>query len=112
MLLLGISLRVYWWAEKGFWEDSFALEAGLRTCGFGDLLSGKLGFGQTAPIGFSFLEKTLGELSGWNERVLTFPLLFAGIATLFLLDMVLLSLYILQYLVYYLLKVGIGLGLV
>ena len=83
-LLAGTLLRVHLWAIKSFWLDSYALKAGLRMHSWSEILSGPLGFEQSAPIGFCLLEKAVGELSGWNDQALTFPLLRVGIGSLFL----------------------------
>ena len=81
-LLAGALLRIDLWWTKGFWIDSCALQAGLRTHSFREIMSGPLGFGQSAPVGFCLLEKAVGELSGWSPRALTLPVLLAGLATL------------------------------
>ena len=82
--LVGTLLRFDLWWTKSFWGDVYALKAGLRSHSFHDLLFGPLGFGQSAPVGFSLMERAVGRLSGWSDHVLAMPLLAAGLATLFL----------------------------
>ena len=79
-LLLGAVLRLDLWLTKAFWIDSYALKAGLRNHSFAEILSGPLGFGQSAPVGFCLFEKAVGGLSGWNDHALALPLLLAGLA--------------------------------
>lgn len=81
-LLLGAVLRLDLWLTKAFWIDSYSLKAGLRSHSFGEILSGPLGLGQSAPVGFCLFEKAVGELSGWSDRALALPLLLAGLAVL------------------------------
>lgn len=83
-LLVGTLLRLDLWWNKSFWGDCYALKAGLRSHSFLELLFSPLGFGQSAPVGFSLMERIMGELSGWSDHVLTVPLLAAGLAILFL----------------------------
>lgn len=88
-LLAGTLLRLDIWWTKPYWIDAYALKAGLRTHSFIEILSSPLGFGQSAPIGFCVIEKMIGELSNWNDKALTFPILLVGLATLYMFPLVL-----------------------
>lgn len=87
-LLAGTLLRLDIWWTKPYWIDAYALKAGLRTHSFIEILTSPLGFGQSAPIGFCVIEKIIGELSNWNDKALTFPILLIGLATLYLFPVV------------------------
>lgn len=81
-LLVGAILRVHLWATKSFWLDTYALKAALRNHTFREILSEPLGFDQSAPLGFCLLGKAVGELAGWSDHALSFPLLLVGLAVL------------------------------
>lgn len=81
-LFLGFLLRFDLWWTKSFWIDSYSLKAGLRIHSFSEILLGPLGFDQSAPVGFCLLAKAVGALSGWNDRAMTLPLFFSGLAVL------------------------------
>jgi hypothetical protein len=85
-ILFGASLRAVVWACKHFWWDSYALLQSVVGKTFFQLLSAPLDRGQSAPAGFTLFMKLWGTVFGFSEAVLTFPLLVAGVSTLFVLD--------------------------
>ena len=86
VILVGASLRTVVWACKHFWWDSYALLQGIVGKSFLQLISAPLDGGQSAPVGFSLFVKLWGTAFGFSEKALAFPLLVAGMATLFVLD--------------------------
>ena len=86
IVLFGCFLRVDLWATKSFWCDTWALEAGISTHTAAEILTGPLGFNQSAPVGFSLLAKALGSCLGGSGAVLTLPLLLASCLVLALLS--------------------------
>ena len=82
---LGVVVRLAFWLSRNFWLDTYSLKAGIITHTFRELLLGPVGFGQSSPIGFTIVSKVLGCATGYSDRALVFPMVVAGIATLFLL---------------------------
>lgn len=86
VLFAGAALRIAVWTCKHFWWDSYALLQSFTCRTFFQLLTGPLDRGQSAPVGFTLTLKVWGSVFGYSERILTFPLLLVGIASLVLLD--------------------------
>ena len=78
IILFGCFLRMDLWATKAFWCDTWALKAGIATHTATELLTGPLGFNQSAPIGFSLLSKAIGSLTANSDLAMTLPLLLAS----------------------------------
>ena len=85
ILALGMLLRIDLWLTKSFWCDTWSLKAGILTHSAWEILTGSLGFNQSAPVGFSLLEKVIGEITNYSGLALTFPLLICGCISLVLL---------------------------
>ncbi len=83
-VVVGVLLRVHLWATRSFWIDAYALKAALRVSSFAEVFAAPLRFNQSAPVGFCLVEKAIGELFGWSNLALTFPMLLAGLAVLLL----------------------------
>lgn len=83
-IALGILLRIDLWWTKPFYGDSFALKAGIISQSFTQLLTGPVGFNQSAPVGFVLISKAIGELSSYDNRALTLMPLLCGIVSIFL----------------------------
>ncbi len=82
IICLGFFLRFDLWATKDFWCDTWALKTAIQTHSALEILTGRLGFNQAAPVGFSLLEKAVGVVSGYSGTAMTLPLLLAGCASL------------------------------
>jgi hypothetical protein len=78
----GVALHILQWARsRPFWLDEEMLALNLRDRGFHEL-PGALWLGQTAPLGWLALQRTVLLVFGSSERALrTVPLCF-GIATI------------------------------
>lgn len=82
VILFGCFLRIDLWATKSFWCDTWALKAGIVTHTPIELLTGPLGFNQSAPVGFALLSKVIGLFTNNSDLAITFPLLLASCITL------------------------------
>ena len=82
IVVLASTLLVYQWTGgRTLWLDEEMIAANIRDRGFADL-TGALWLGQTAPLGWLFLQRAMLVVFGTSEVALRFvPVLF-GIATL------------------------------
>lgn len=78
ILAAGLRLRVYL-MDSSLNHDEAALAVNLIHRGFFGLLKG-LDFGQVAPVGFLWLEKVIGQMTGYSEMGLRLVPFLAGIA--------------------------------
>jgi hypothetical protein len=81
---LGIILRLRkYFSNRSLWTDEAAIALNIINRSFNELLQ-PLDYGQTAPIGFVFIEKILVNLLGNSEYVLRLYPLLCGIISIFL----------------------------
>lgn len=82
VVVVASAFLVYQWTGgRTLWLDEEMVAANIRDRGFSEL-SGELWLGQTAPLGWLYLQRAMLQLFGTSEVALRFvPVLF-GIATL------------------------------
>jgi hypothetical protein len=85
ILAAGAVFRICKWGHwRSLWMDELYIAHSILTRGFWELLSQPLRYWQTAPAGFLVLERLCVDIpwAGGGERVLRFPALLAGLASL------------------------------
>ena len=74
-------LVYHWTGARTLWLDEEMIAANVRDRGFADLV-GQLWLGQTAPLGWLFLQRGMLLAFGTSEIALRFVPMFFGLATL------------------------------
>jgi hypothetical protein len=84
LISVGVILQVAnWMFNRSLWNDELAIALNLQERAFGQL-AGPLDYGQAAPIGFLWIEKSATAALGQRERTLRLFPLMCGLASLWL----------------------------
>ena len=80
---MGIFFRTESYLCSHFWNDTLALICSISSTTWSNLVTQTLPEMQSAPPGVLLLIKLPGEIFGYREQLLTFPVFIAGILSLF-----------------------------